>query len=177
MPNYTWQLHGITFPIPPESIKWKVARKQQVDKVLKNFPFVIDTGPETFVLQITGKIWPLSAAYALKQLCKNPDQPTVIFATTDPDFDIIYSGTYALDSAESGVDGPQYVNHNGSDTVAFDYNIELIQFANKGDLQDGDSGDLELDEDGVGFGSLNGIAGNVSFGDPLLDFFFDFLLT
>jgi len=167
----SWKIGSIELPIDPESVTRRVARKQVLDKIVGQLPFAIDTGPEVFELTITGKIWPSSKAFALWELVKKAETPSIeVIVSNDIDFGQ-YSGRYAVSRAESVIDKPQFIKDGSLTTAVHDYNITLIEYAKPGAFGDGNAGDTTLDEDGVGFGGIN-----VSFGDIKFDFA-DFIVT
>lgn len=169
----TWSIGPITLPIDPKTVRRRVARKQVVDKIAKQLPFAVDTGPEVFELVVSGLIWPSFKAFALWELVKKAENPSIELSITgDNDFSI-YNGRYAVSRADSGVSGPKFIDDAtapGGTTAVHDFNITFIQFADQGSIADGDTGELFLDEDGVGFGDINIEIGDFDFGDFLLTF-------
>lgn len=172
----TWFIGPIDLPIDPASVHRRVARKQTVDKIQQQLPFAVDTGPDLYELNITGLIYPEWKAWALWELVKKAEQVSIEIRITDERF-AMFQGRYAVNRAETGMDGPKYIADVDAtlDGVAavHEYNINFIQFADQGSLADGDSADTLLDEDGVAFGDININMGDFSFGDFTFPFTFD----
>ncbi len=173
----TWNIGPLELPIDPQSVVRRVARKQTVDQVIQQLPFAVDLGPDMYEVTLTGLIWPTVKVFALWELVKKGEQPTIEIRTDDPDFSI-YNARYAINKAEEGVPGPQFIADagfvNGVGPV-HNYNITFIQFGDSGLVADGNTGDLELDDDGVGLGDINLDFGNFNFSDftfSLGDLFF-----
>ena len=170
----TWQFGPVILPIDPASIQRRVARKQVVDKLQQQLPFAVDTGPDMYELNITGLIWPEYKAWQLWEIVKAAELPVIEIITDDFHFDM-YNGRYAINRADTGMSGPRFIadpaSPDGVSTV-HDYNVTFVQFADQGLLANGNSQDLELDEDGIGFGDININMGDFNFGD--FTFPFDF---
>ena len=162
----TWVLDTVDLPFGgPSSVQWGILRKQIANKIIEQFPFPVDIGPESFELQIKGQITSGVEIEKLRETVRRAEKETAqleVLPTTD-EF-AIYTGKYAVGKAKIGQKGPQFDGATGK--IVQDYDITLVQFAGGGTFNDGNSGDKVLDEDGVGFGDLN-----VLFEDILLDSF------
>ena len=159
-----WTLDTIDLPFGgPESVQWGILRKQTANKIIEQMPFPVDIGPDSFELQIKGRITSGVEIEKLRETVRRAEKETAQLEVTDPEF-TIYTGKYAVGKAKIGQRGPQFDGTTGK--IVQEYNITLVQFAGGGTFSDGLSGDLTLDEDGVGFGDLN-----VLFEDILLDSF------
>jgi hypothetical protein len=160
----TWTLDEIVLPFGgPESVEWGMIRKQTAKKIIEDFPFPVDIGPDTMELQITGQINDGVIIDKLREVVKRAEKETAQLTVTDPEFSM-YSGLYSVGRAKIGQKGPQF--DPTTNTIVQDYTLVLVQFAEGGLTEDGNTGDKELDEDGVGFGDLDGI-----FEDILIDQF------
>lgn len=168
----TWSIGAITLPMDPQSIHRGVARKQVVDKIIQQLPFAVDTGPDLYEVNIKGLIWPTTTVYQLWELVKKGENPSIEVVTDDVDF-AIYNGRYAVNRFDEGVDGPRFIADagfiNGVGPV-HSYDITLVQFGGSGLVADGNTGDLELDEDGVGFGDISLNFGDFNFEDFTFSF-------
>lgn len=162
----TWILDTVDLPFGgPQSVQWGILRKQTANKIIEQFPFPVDIGPDSFELQIKGQIASGIEIEKLRETVRRAEKETAqleVLPTTD-EFSI-YTGKYAVGKAKIGQRGPQFDAATGK--IVQDYDITLVQFAGGGVFSDGLSGDLNLDEDGVGFGNLNDL-----FDDILLDSF------
>jgi hypothetical protein len=159
----TWTLDTIVLPFGgPESVEWGMIRKQSAKKIIED-PFPVDIGPDTMELKITGKIASGVIIDQLREVVKRAEKETAQLIVTDPEF-VMYTGKYAVGRAKIGQKGPQFDADTG--LVVQDYTLTLVQFAEGGITEDGDTADKETDEDGVGFGDIDGI-----FEDILIDQF------
>jgi len=156
----TWKIDTIELPFGgPQSVKRRVIRKQTADKIISQFPFPVDLGPDAFEFQIKGLISPAELADQFWEDVKNPDKDKfVIEVTNDPEFEF-FSGEYVVNRSDIGMTKPQFDSVTGK--IVQNYNITFVQFSQ--DIGNGSTGDLNLDEDGVGFGDFN------------IDFNFDFV--
>lgn len=160
----TWILDTVNLPFGgPESVQWGILRKQTANKIIEQFPFPVDIGPDSFELQIKGMISSGVEIEKLRETVRRAEKETAQLEVTDAEFDI-YTGLYAIRKAKIGQRGPQFDGVTG--LIVQDYDITLVQFADGGSISDGLEGGLNLDEDGVGFGDLNDL-----FDDILLDSF------
>ena len=164
-----WKIGNVTLPIPPESIDRRVLRKQTVDKIIEDFPFPIDTGPDSFELQMKGLIYPNLAAFLLWENIKKAEEPTTQIEVADGDVEFqIYNGKYAVNKASVKVDGPFFIKDSGfasGEGPVHKYDITFIQFADQGDLSDGDTAEFEGDETGTGLDGIEDLLGSIDFGD------------
>jgi hypothetical protein len=160
----TWTLDEVELSFGgPESVFWGMIRKQTAKKIVQNFPTPVDIGPDSMELTITGKLINGVIIDQLREIVKRAEKETAQLTVTDPEFDM-YTGLYAVGRSKIGQKGPQFDPETGS--IVQDYTITLVQFAEGGLTEDGDTGDKIGDEDGVGFGDIDGI-----FEDILLDQF------
>lgn len=166
----TWTLDTVNLPFGgPTSIEWGIVRKQTANKIVENFPFPVDVGPNAMELKITGKITGATEIDKLREVVKRAEKQTIQLIVTDPEFTMYGSGSstdglYAVGRAKIGQKGPQFDASTG--LIVQDYDITLVQFAEGGSVGEGDTADLIEDEEGVSFGDLNTI-----FEDALFDQF------
>lgn len=168
----TWNFGPLTLPIEPASIQRSVARKQVVDKIVEQLPFAIDLGPDTYEVNIKGLIYPTYKVTQLWELVKKGENPSIEIYNDDPDF-ALYNGRYAIARAVEGVNGPNFIADGGfvlGVGPVHTYDITFVQFGDSGLISDGNTGDLELDDDGIGFGDINVNLGDFNFGDFLFSF-------
>ncbi len=160
----TWTLDEHVLPFGgPESIQWGIVRKQVAKKIIENFPTPVDIGPDQMELTITGQIQDGAEIDKLREIIKRAEKETMQLTVTEPEFDM-YTGLYAVGRAKIGQKGPSFNPETGK--IVQTYNIVMVQFAEGGINEDGNTGDKETDEDGVGFGDIDGI-----FEDILIDQF------
>ena len=162
----TWRLDTIDLPFGgPQSVQWGVLRKQTANKIIEQFPFPVDIGPDSFTLQIKGKIVSKLEIEKLRETVKRAEKETAqLEVLPSSDEFSLYTGIYAVSKAKIGQKGPQFDAATGK--IVQDYDITLVQFAGGGSVSDGLTGDLNQDEDGVGFGDLNDL-----FEDIIIDIF------
>ena len=162
MPTSAWTIGPINLPIAPSSIRRRVLRKQEAKQILFDFPIPTDTGPDLFELQITGWVWPSAKAYALWELTKNADEPSIqieVDEVAEPNF-ALYNGRYAVNKSEIFADAAQHVSDAGfvgGEGPVHKFDITFVQFADQGSTADTDIIDPELDEDGTGFDIPDGV--------------------
>ncbi len=162
----TWEIGPIVLPIDPESIERRVLRKQEANNIIEQFGIPIDVGPDAFEFTVKGKIWPTQLSNQLWETTKKAEQATIqILVTNDPQFEV-YTDRYAVNKSSVKISGPNFVKQGGVDVPVYSYNITFVQFAGQGDTTDGDSGDIDLDEDGVGF-DIEDVFGSFDFSDFL----------
>jgi hypothetical protein len=167
MPTSAWSFGPINLPMAPQTIKRRVLRKQEAKQILFDFPIPTDTGPDLFELQITGFIYPSSKAFALWELTKNADEPSIqiqVDEVEEPNF-ALYNGRYAVNKSEVGTEAVQIIDDAGfvgGSGPVHKYDITFVQFAAQGNTADTDIVDPVLDED-VGFDIPDGT-------DELFDF-------
>jgi hypothetical protein len=155
MATSAWSFGPINLPMAPQTVKRRVLRKQEAKQILFDFPIPTDTGPDLFELQITGLIWPSSKAFALWELTKNADEPSIqitVDEVLEPDF-ALYNGRYAVNKSEIGAEGVQQIVDDGfvnPEGPVHKYDITFIQFAEPGNTSDSEVIDPISDEDGVG---------------------------
>jgi hypothetical protein len=150
-----WKFGPIELPVPPTTMTRRVLRKQEAKQILFDFPIPTDTGPDLFELQITGMIWPSNKAFALWELTKNADEPSIQITVdeNDPNFGM-YNGRYAVNKSQSTVSAAEEVKDAGfigGSGPLHRYDITFVQFADQGSTQDTDVIDPDGDEDGPGF--------------------------
>jgi len=163
MPD-TWKFSTIVLPIPPVIADQRVLRKQTVDALIDQFPFAIDSGPDSFELQLKGLIWPKAAKEALWEDIKNAEEPSIQIEVADDDVDFKqYEGRYAVNKSSIKINGPNFTKDAGLDVPVWTYDITFIQFADQSTLADNDTGSLDGDESGIGFGSIEDLLGNFDF--------------
>jgi len=153
-----WFIDDIELPIGPSTLEKRIIRKPDLNKVQYGFPNIFNAGPQSFELIITGWIWPEINAVALDELAKGADAEVV--QISDPSF--IYSGRYAIDRSSVKINGPQFTEFLGVPVQAWQFNITFAQFAEQGDQIDSMDLGLELDELGIGFGSLTPSLGPIN---------------
>jgi len=160
----TWIIDGITLPIDPVTAERRVLRKQQANQILASFPLPFDIGPQAFELTLKGLIWPPSLAKELWEQTKVAESESIqIEVLNDPDH-LQYEGRYAVNKESVKEDGPKFVRDEGSDVSVAAYDITFVQFGDSSAIGDGDGGDLDLDEDGVGF-DIEDVFGSFDFSD------------
>jgi len=160
-----WQIGNTVLPIPPSLIDERVLRKQTVDSIIDQFPFAIDSGPDSSELQLKGLIWPKAAKEALIEEIKNAEEPSTQIQVADDDIAAFgqYEGRFAVNKSSVKIDGPNFTEDAGLDVPVWTYNITFIKFADQSNTADGDDANLEEDESGVGFGSIEDLLGNFDF--------------
>ncbi len=159
----TWKVDEIELSFGgPSGIQRRVLRKQTANKILEQFPFPVDTGPDAFELQLKGMITPALLADQLWEKTKAAEQPELrLEVSNDPEFEF-YTGNYAVNRSTIGMSKPRFDSATGK--IVQDYNITFVQFAE--DIGNGDTGDKGLDEPGVGFADIP-----ENFGDFIFDTF------
>ena len=162
----TWTVNSILLPFGgPQTEKRGVLRRQTANKIIEQFPFPVDIGPQSYELTITGLIHAIghagSNADQLWEDLKNAEKPTVQLVVTEPEF-AKYSGLYAVNKMDIGMSKPMFDATSGE--MVKEYNITFVQFAE--DIGELDTGDNSLDEPGIGFGDIN-----ITFGDMIFDSF------
>jgi len=151
----TWTLDEIVLPFGgPESVEWGMIRKQTARKIIEDFPTPIDIGPDSMELKITGIISSGVIIDKLREVVKRAEKETAQLIVTDPEFEM-YTGKYAVGRAKIGQKGPNFDAETGF--IVQQYDLTLVQFAEGGLTEDGNTSDKELDEDGVGFGDLDSV--------------------
>ncbi len=151
----SWTLDTIDLPFGgPQSVNWGVLRKLTANNILEQFALPVDLGPDSFELQIKGQISSGVEIEKLRETVRRAEKETIQLdiLPTDNEF-AIYTGKYIVSKAKIGQKGPQFDGATGK--IVQDYNLTLVQYAGGGTFSEGLSGDLNQDEDGVGFGNLN----------------------
>lgn len=167
MPTSAWSFGPINLPMAPESIKRRVMRKQEAKQILFDFPIPTDTGPDLFELQITGYIYPAFKAWALWELTKNPDEPSIqisVDAALEPNL-AQYNGRYTVNKSEISVEAAMSiadVGFVGGEGPIHRYDITFIEFA-ESVMSDADIIDPTLDEDGAAFDIPDGTGDSFDF--------------
>lgn len=172
MPDQTsaWSFGPIPLPVAPTSIKRRVLRKQEAKQILFDFPIPTDTGPDLFELEITGLIWPSYKAFALWELTKNADEPSIqitVDEVLEPNF-AFYNGRYAVNKSEIGAAAAQSVADTGfvgGIGPVHTYSITFVQFGEPGAISDSEVIDPTSDEDGIGTDIPDGTNDTFDFDD------------
>jgi len=146
-----WAIEGIVLPIDPTKVDRSVLRKQEAASILQQFPLPFDLGPDTFKLNVKGFIFPSELADQLWELSKRPDSPSVQIEVTNDTEHEFYNGRYSINKSSVKRTGPEFIKVAGNDVAVHRFDITFIQFGEEGAINDGDSGDVDLDEDGTGF--------------------------
>ena len=155
----TWTLDEFLLPFGgPESVSWGIVRKQVAKKIIENFPTPVDIGPDQMELTITGQVEDGAKIDTLREIIKRAEKETMQLTVTDAEFDM-YTGLYAVGRAKIGQKGPQFNPDTGK--IVQNYNVTMVQFAEGGLTEDGNTGDKVEDEDGVGFSGLDDIFENI----------------
>lgn len=164
----TWvigdDVDGVILPFGgPQTLNRRVMRKQTADKILEDFPIPFDLGPDSFEMVMTGLISPAAEADKLWEICKRAEQESIqIVVLNEAEF-AKFTGLYAVSKGDISISGPMF-DENGKSVQK--YAITFVQFAEQGDLGNGDSGDSVGTEPGIGFGDID-----ISFGDIVFDTF------
>ncbi len=146
-----WKFDSLSIPIDPTSIERKVLRKQEATSILQQFPLPFDLGPDAFELTIKGFVWPSLLADQLWELTKQAEAPSIQIEVTDDEEHEVYSGLYAVNKASVKRKDPEFITVDGKQKAVHRFQFTFVQFGEGGIVSDGDSGDIDLDEDGVGF--------------------------
>ncbi len=151
--------------MPPRIADQRVLRKQTVDALIDQFPFAVDSGPQSFELQLKGLIFPKVAKEALWEDIKNAEEPTVQIEVADEDVELFgqYEGRYAVSKSSIKIDGPNFTTIEGVETAVWTYDITFIQFADQTHLADADEGSLDGDESSIGFAGIEDLLGEFDF--------------
>jgi hypothetical protein len=138
----------------PQEVRRRLLRKQSAEAVIESFALPFDLGPDSFELNIKGLISPASEAQKLWQICEKAEQSSItITVENEPEFEtFINNSLYAVNRADIGMSEPRFDADTGA--IVQDYDITFVQFPGS-DVQPTDSGELESDEAGVGFGSFD----------------------
>jgi len=168
-----WAIDGIVLPIDPTKVDRRVLRKQEATNILQQFPLPFDLGPDTFQLNLKGFIFPSLLADQLWEVAKSPDNSSIQIEVTNDTEHEFYNGRYAINKASVKRTGPEFTKVSGNDVAVHRFDITFIQFGEQGAIGDGDSTDIDLDEDGVGF-DIEDIFGTFDFSSfiNVLDDFF-----
>lgn len=165
----TWKIDTITLPFGgPQTVQRRVLRRQTSNKIIEDFPIPVDIGPQSYELRITGLIHARgnngSNADQLWETVKAAENPTIQIIITDEPEMADYGGNklYAVNKADVGMSRARFDASTGE--IVREYDITFIEFEE--DIGEQDTGELELDEDGIGNGDLN-----LSFGDFVFDIF------
>jgi len=160
-----WIIGNTVLPIPPTLIDQRVLRKQTVDSIIDQFPFAIDSGPDSFELQLKGFIWPKAQKESLIEEIKKSEDPSTQIQVADEDTDNFgqYEGRFAVNKSSIKADGPKFTKDAGVDVPVWTYDITFIQFAEQSNLADGEGGENDGDESGTGFGGLEDLLGDFDF--------------
>ena len=158
----TWKLDTIDLPYGgPQSVTWGVLRKLTANNILEQFALPVDLGPDSFELQIKGQISSGLEIEKLRETVKKAEKDTIQLEVLPEDDEFaIYTGKYIVSKAKIGQKGPQFDGATGK--IVQDYNLTLVQYADGGTISDGLSGDLNQDEDGVGFANLNDLIADIA---------------
>ena len=154
----TFSIDLVELPIFPTSIVRKLVRKPTVNASNYGFPSLVDTGPDTFQLQIKGYIWDEVKAQELWELTKDASGEALSLAVTEVKYDWI-NGLYAVTRCNVNRKKPMSTEDDGIDNDVWQYDIIFAQYSETGAYEPGDSGGVDLDEPGIGFGDFEEIAG------------------
>ena len=160
-----WEIGSTVLPIPPSLVDERVLRKQTVDSIIDQFPFAIDSGPDSSELQLKGLIWPKAAKESLIEEIKNAEEPSTQIQVSDTDVTLFgqYEGRFAVNKSSVKIDGPKFTEDAGVDVPVWAYNITFIKFSDQTDLADGEDGNTDADESGIGFSSIEDLLGDFDF--------------
>ncbi len=160
-----WKISNTELPMPPVIADQRVLRKQTVDALIDQFPFAVDSGPQSFEYQLKGLIFPKAAKEALWEDIKNAEEPTVQIQVADEDVALFgqYEGRYAVSKSSIKINGPNFTSVEGVETPVWTYDITFIQFAEHTSLADGEEGTLTGDESGTGFAGIEDLIGEFDF--------------
>ena len=157
----TFSIDLVELPIFPNSIVRKLVRKPTVNASNYGFPSLVDTGPTTFQLQVKGYIWDEVRAQELWELTKDASGEALSLAVTEDKYDWI-NGLYAVTRTNINRKKPMTVNDDGEKDV-WQYDIIFAQYAETGSFEPGDTGGIDFDEPGIGFGSFEEVMGDWTF--------------
>ena len=153
----TFSIDLVELPIFPDTIVRKLVRKPQISSTSYSFPSMTDTGPDTFQLQLKGYIWDEVKAQELWELTKNASGEAISLSVTEDKYDWI-NGLYAVTRTNVNRKKPMTVNDDGEKDV-WKYDIIFAQYSETGAYEPGDTGGIDFDEPGIGFGNFEEIAG------------------
>ena len=156
----TFSIDEVELPIFPQKIVRKLTRKPSINNTQFGFPSMTDTGPDTFQLQVSGYIWDEVKAQELWELTKDASGEALVIAVTEDKYDWI-NGLYAVTktniSRKKSLSTLDAVSLYSVDV--WKYDITFVQYAETGAFEPGDTGGIDLDEPGIGFGDFEDIIG------------------
>ena len=158
----TFSVDAVTLPIFPQQIVRKLIRKPNISATTFGFPSMTDTGPQEFQLQIKGYIWNELRAQELWELTKNAEGEALALAVTETKYDWI-NGLYAVTRSNVNRKKSMTTDDDGEQVDVWQYDIIFAQYAETGSFEPGDTGGIDFDEPGIGFGSFEEVMGDWTF--------------
>ena len=159
----TFSVDEVVLPIFPQKIIRKITRKPSINTSQFGFPSMTDTGPDTFQLQVSGYIWDEVKAQELWELTKDASGEALPLSVTEEKYDWI-NGLYAVTRSNINRKKPMSTADAGVQVDVWEYDIIFVQYAESGAYEPGDTGGIDFDEPGVGFGNFEDIVGPWLFG-------------